>query len=98
MCIRDSKYGVAPYTRGNDVLWNHIATHTSRYGKPDISKYLPVNESGELLDPIAAGIVKDFDVPGRQATWKFGELCAGRNSLEKIKCVSILNYKIIGID
>ena len=82
----ESKYGVAPYTRGNDVLWNHIATHTSRYGKPDISTYLPVNESGELLDPIAAGIVKDFDIPGRQATWKFGDYAPAETAWRN--CVS----------
>ena len=69
----DSTYGTAPYTSGNDVLWNRIATEPGRYGKPDIRKYLPVDASGNLLDPIAAGLIDNFDIPGRQASWKFGD-------------------------
>ena len=34
----DATYGTAPYTSGNDVLWNAIATEPGRYGKPDISE------------------------------------------------------------
>ena len=93
----ESKYGVAPYTRGNDVLWNHIATHTSRYGKPDISTYLPVNESGELLDPIAAGIVKDFDVPGRQATWKFGDYAPAETAWRRSSAYPFSIIKLLAL-
>jgi hypothetical protein len=69
----DSTYGTAPYTSGNDILWNKIATEPGRYGKPDIRTYLPVDASGNLLDPIAVGLVDNFDIPGRQASWKFGD-------------------------
>jgi len=66
-------YGPAPYTSANDVLWDAIATEPGRYGKPEIKTYLPVDASGNLLDPLAAGLVDNFDIPGRQASWKFGD-------------------------
>jgi len=69
----DATYGTAPYTSGNDVLWNAIATEPGRYGKPSIRDYLPVDASGNLLDPLAAGLVDNFDIPGRQNAWKFGD-------------------------
>ena len=69
----EDTYGAAPYTSGNDVLWNAIASEPGRQGKPDISSYLPVDASGNLLDPLAAGLVNDFDIPGRQSGWKFGD-------------------------
>ena len=69
----DATYGTAPYTSGNDVLWNAVATQPGRYGKPLIRNYLPVDASGNLLDPLAAGLVDNFDIPGRQNSWKFGD-------------------------
>ena len=69
----DATYGTAPYTSGNDVLWNAVATEPGRYGKPLIRDYLPVDASGNLLDPLAAGLVANFDIPGRQNAWKFGD-------------------------
>ena len=69
----ESLYGPAPYTSANNVLWDAIATEPGRYGKPEIASYLPVDASGNLLDPLAAGLVDNFDIPGRQNSWKFGD-------------------------
>ena len=69
----ESTYGSAPYTSGNDVLWSAIASDPGRYGKPSIKDYLPVDASGNLLDPLAIGLVDNFDIPGRQNAWKFGD-------------------------
>ena len=69
----ETTYGPAPYTSANDVLWDAIATETGRYGKPSIKTYLPVDASGNLLDPLAAGLVGNYDVPGRKNSWKFGD-------------------------
>ena len=69
----EATYGPAPYTSANDVLWDAIATETGRYGKPSIKTYLPVDASGNLLDPLAAGVVQNYDIPGRQNSWKFGD-------------------------
>ena len=69
----DDTYGTAPYTSGNDVLWNAVATEPGRYGRPDIRSHLPVDASGNLLDPLAAGLVSNYDIPGRRNSWKFGD-------------------------
>ena len=69
----ESTYGSAPYTSGNSILWNKIATEPGRYGKPGILDYLPVDASGNLLDPLQIGLVKDLDVAGRSSGWKFGD-------------------------
>jgi len=69
----DTTYGTAPYTSGNTVLWNAVATEPGRYGKPSINDYIPVDASGNLLDPIASGLISNFDIPGRQNSWKFGD-------------------------
>jgi len=69
----ETLYGPAPYTSANDVLWDAIATEPGRYGKPEIKTYLPVDASGNLLDPIAVKLVENFDIPGRQSSWKFGD-------------------------
>jgi hypothetical protein len=69
----DDTYGPAPYTSGNDILWNAVATAPGRYGKPGIANYLPVDASGNLLDPIAARLIDDYDIPGRRQPWKFGD-------------------------
>ena len=69
----EDTYGSAPYTSGNDVLWDAIASQTGRYAKPEIKSYLPVDASGNLLDPLAAGLVDNFDIRGRSNAWKFGD-------------------------
>ena len=69
----EATYGAAPYTAGNDILWNAIATAKGRYAKPDIKSYLPVDASGNLLDPIAARLIDNLDIPGRRLHWKFGD-------------------------
>ena len=69
----ETLYGPAPYTSANDVLWDALAVEVGRYGKPDIKTYLPVDASGNLLDPLAAGLVDTYDIPGRQNAWKFGD-------------------------
>ena len=76
----DATYGTAPYTSGNDVLWNAVATQTGRYSKPDIKNYLPVDASGNLLDPITAGLIDVLDIPGRRNGWKFGDQAPAETS------------------
>ena len=69
----ESAYGPAPYTSGNTVLWEDIAATVGRYGKPNITSYIPADASGNLLDPIAAKLVDYLDIPYRRASWKFGD-------------------------
>jgi hypothetical protein len=69
----EDTYGAAPYTSGNSVLWDAIASEPGRYGKPTINSYIPVDASGNLLDPLAAGLIDNYDPTGRQNAWKFGD-------------------------
>ena len=57
----DDRYGSAPYTKGNDILWNDLETghiHAGdrkgtdlRYQRTGLSDYIPVDEQGNLLSP-----------------------------------------------
>lgn len=61
------EYGSAPYTRGNMKLWEDLrdgkiaqgprAGIDARFARPDLLSVLPVDEVGNLLDPIAANII-----------------------------------------
>ena len=84
----DATYGTAPYTSGNTVLWNAVATAAGRYGKPDITNYIPVDASGNLLDPLAAGLVDNFDIPGRQSCMEVWRSSTSGDGMEKIQCLS----------
>jgi len=79
----DSTYGTAPYTSGNDVLWDAVAAEPGRYGKSLIKTYLPVDASGNLLDPLAAGLVDNYDIQGRTNSWKFGDQAPAETSWRK---------------
>ena len=39
--------------------------------KPTLTDYIPVDASGNLLDPLNAKIIKDFDWPNKNADWNF---------------------------
>jgi hypothetical protein len=80
----DTEYGVAPYTRGNTKLWDHMehgfvaqgprAGFDARFVRPNLMDYLPIDNVGELLNPIDARIVTD--VPTYQqasADWVAGD-------------------------
>ena len=69
----ETLYGPAPYTAGNSTLWSAIESEPGRYGKPGITNYIPVDASGNLLDPFVSGLVKHFNLRGRKASWKFGD-------------------------
>ena len=62
----NSVYGPAPYTNSNFALWSDAATGTIRQGaragtyayltRPEIMNYIPVDDAGNILDPITIGI------------------------------------------
>jgi hypothetical protein len=68
-----TRYGPAPYTNGNTTLWedlergyiwngsNSAAYIDTRFARPGLSKFIPVDSAGNLLDPLTAGVVKQFD-------------------------------------
>ena len=94
----DATYGTAPYTSGNDVLWNAIATQPGRYGKPDIKNYLPVDASGNLLDPIAAGLIDALDIPGRRSGWKVGDQAPAETSWRRSSAYPFTVIKTLALN
>ena len=82
----DTRYGTAPYTRGNLVLWNDIANgfiaegnrkgFYPRYAKgSNFLNVLPVTESGELASPGNAGIINNnTSIPSAlKQNWQYGD-------------------------
>lgn len=65
----DDTYGPAPYTSGNEVLWNDIENGIIANGiykgqydhlkRPGLANVLPVDRAGNLLNPIDIGIPID---------------------------------------
>ena len=93
----ETLYGPAPYTSANDVLWTAIVTATGRYGKPELKNYIPVDASGNLLDPLAAGLVDNFDIPGRQASWKFGDCAPAETSWRRSSAYPFTAMKTLAL-
>jgi hypothetical protein len=93
----EATYGTAPYTAGNDVLWNAIATKSGRYGKPNIASYKPVDASGNLLDPLAAGLVDSFDLPGRKNSWKFGDQAPAETAWRRSSAFPFAVMKLLAL-
>lgn len=62
-------YGPAPYTAGNQILWNDLeagriaagpdAGIDSRFARPGLSNYIPVDENGNLKPPLGF-LTKDY--------------------------------------
>jgi hypothetical protein len=62
----NDRYGPAPYTSGNRVLWGDIESgyiHSGpragidqRFARPGLLKILPVDDTGVLLDPLRLGL------------------------------------------
>jgi len=90
-----SVYGPAPYTSDNIPMWQDIANGLlkepgvppitlSQFAKPFLMNHLPVDESGNLVDPISSktangGIIQTYggdfvfgDVSPIEATWRRG--------------------------
>ncbi len=67
----ESVYGPAPYTSDNKVLWEDLSKGFVRepgkpirvleqFAKPILSQSIPVNENGDLLDPVYSSMVSGF--------------------------------------
>jgi len=80
----ETTYGPAPYTKDNLLLWNDLAeglvrapgqlpTRNSLYARPELLKYVPVNASGELIDPLTVGLVSDFVSVFTEKEFTFGD-------------------------
>jgi len=77
----EDTYGPGPYSSGNELLWNDLAAGydnglgaaNSRYARPGLLNYLPVDENGNLKSPIEAGLIDNYESSGINKVWKFGD-------------------------
>ena len=83
----DARYGVAPYTKGNTLLWDDLENgfiaegvrkgYDPTYARPGLNRFIPVDEIGNLLNPIDAGLVHTSKIPSYQDAglpWNTGDL------------------------
>ena len=87
----EEEYGPAPYTSGNEILWQDIeagrvargptAGINTQYARPGLLTFLPVNENGNLIN------FRDWAIIGSQSSlegiendWKFGDLGPAENA------------------
>jgi hypothetical protein len=78
-----STYGPAPYTSGNEVLWTDLENGYVRdpanprvnplFVRTGLSQIIPVDASGNLLDPASSGIAQNVDVNKLGDDWEFGD-------------------------
>ena len=79
----EARYGVAPYTSDNTVLWNDIANgfvwnngapYTIENRKrPGLLDVLPVDSNGDLVSPVTS-IVNNYNENSIQTNWKVGDV------------------------
>ena len=77
----EGRYGPAPYTKGNEILWDDLekgfdyglGKTNSLYARPGLSKIIPVNDYGDLLSPIEANLVSNFITTNLTQDWVFGD-------------------------
>jgi hypothetical protein len=74
----NSKYGIEPYTSGNKIMWDDIEAgringvvneHYIRHG---LSQIIPVDDSGNLLDP-SSFLVTNYTASTVREFWNFGD-------------------------
>ena len=79
-----NEYGPAPYTKGNILMWQDLASGIIKQGsragvyqewaRPGLLGCIPVDEQGDLLSPLAAGTVVSLpSFSDGQAEWIFGD-------------------------
>ena len=71
--------------------------HSGRYGKSSIASYIPVDASGNLLDPLAAKLINNFDVPNRNQSWKFGDQGPAETSWRRSSAYSFSVIKTLAL-
>ena len=79
----DTRYGPAPYTGGNDILWSDLSTgyiaegsragFDTRYQRPNLSFYIPVDDSGNLRSPEEV-LVADFNSQKANTSYAVGDI------------------------
>jgi len=77
-------YGPAPYTSNNTILWQDLSeglvkepgklpVRKRKFARPRLLDIIPVNEFGQLVNPIEANIAQGFVLTKTQAAFEFGD-------------------------
>lgn len=79
----ESRYGVAPYTGSNSVLWedleagyiwNNGDSYTdTRFARPGLVNFIPVDDSGNLLNPTQIPLIKQYNTQLANAAFSSGQ-------------------------
>ena len=79
----DTRYGLSPYTKSNDVLWqdleagyiwNNGSPYTDvRFARPGLSKFIPVDNSGNILSPTQIPLIKQYNTQLANAAFAVGQ-------------------------
>jgi hypothetical protein len=78
----ETRYGPAPYTSNNLILWNDLAQGIDwnngnpivleQFVRPELLQVIPVNSAGDLLSPFVA-IIGNYTSSTFQHDWKVGD-------------------------
>jgi len=80
----ETVYGPAPYTKDNLILWNDLQEgiirepgklliRNSKYYRPGLLEFLPVDEFGRLLSPLDSGLAQNFSLTYTESSFEFGD-------------------------
>ena len=79
----DTVYGEAPYTNENKIMWDNIEKGliaepgkrriNLRYVRTGLSKYIPVDEDGNLLSPLDSNLAQDFSLINATGDYIFSD-------------------------
>lgn len=82
----DERYGLLPYTKGNEVLWEDLRdgklysngvgdnyTILNKYTRPNLKNVIPVDESGNLVDPLVS-VVAAYNSVYSNEPYVFGDV------------------------
>lgn len=82
----DQRYGVAPYAKGNDVLWEDLRdgklytdasgitySTLTKYQRPTLMDIIPVDANGNLTSPLVS-VVKAYNTTYTDEPYVFGDV------------------------
>lgn len=84
-------YGPAPYTRDNLVLWqdlekgiirepNKPISVNTKYVRTDLTKHIPVDEYGRLIDPTSSGLANNVLIQNAKNIFTYGDISPAENA------------------
>jgi len=77
-------YGPAPYTSANLILWEDLeqgvirepnvpVQRNKKYARPGLTNHIPVNDQGQLLDPLASNYAQNFIQSRTRDLFNYGD-------------------------